>query len=331
MKACCPALHLRLHTSLDVMNLAHNAVDVAIRYSMAPDEALDTTLLYEDSFIAVASPALGLTSQGGLLTATLIHVEDRHIPQPAPDWRHWRALYGPAQLNVHAGLRFTDETHAIQAAIAGQGVAIVSRLLAKDFLDKAILCAPFAQTLPGGRYYFVTTREKYPAPGCHGAKTLADALYGAIRRLKTAAVAPVASVALAVEDAHRVMAWYGGWFALSCRHCTAGGRLKPGKNMKDNVAKIAMCGLSATPRGSAILRSFHRRAQAGNPNHPGVTVNTCAHHRGQDYYVIRLRYRRGARADALTEPSQLGQPHRRLTRLTGAVALYLFTCAWRFF
>ncbi|CAK8738853.1 Sialic acid transporter NanT [Sodalis praecaptivus] len=85
------------------------------------------------------------------------------------------------------------------------------------------------------------------------------------------------------------------------------------------------------PQGSAILRSFHRRAQAGNPNHPGVTVNTCAHHRGQDYYVIRLRYRRGARADALTEPSQLGQPHRRLTRLTGAVALYLFTCAWRFF
>lgn len=67
------------------MNLAHNAVDVAIRYSMAPDEALDTTLLYEDSFIALASPALGLTPQGGLLTATLIHVEDRHIPQPAPD------------------------------------------------------------------------------------------------------------------------------------------------------------------------------------------------------------------------------------------------------
>lgn len=65
---------------------------------------------------------------------------------------------------MHAGLRFTDETHAIQAAIAGQGVAIVSRLLAKDFLDKAILCAPFAQTLPGGRYYFVTTREKSQRP-----------------------------------------------------------------------------------------------------------------------------------------------------------------------
>lgn len=123
------------------------------------------------------------------------------------------------------------------------------------------------------------------------------------------------------------MAWYGGGFALSCRHCTAGGRLTPGKNMQDNVAKIATCGLSATPRGSAILRSFHRQAQAGNPNHPGVTVNTCAHHRGQDYYVIRLRYRRGARADALTDPLQLGQPHRRLTRLTGAVALYLFACA----
>lgn len=164
MKACCPALDLRLHTSLEVMDLTHVAVDVAIRYSMTPDETLDTTLLYEDTFMAVASPTLGLRSREGLLGATLIHVEDRYIPQPAPEWRHWRAQYGPPELNSHAGLRFTDETHAIQAAIAGQGVAIVSRLLAKDFLDKGILCAPFAQTLPGGCYYFVTTRDKAQRP-----------------------------------------------------------------------------------------------------------------------------------------------------------------------
>ncbi|WP_186005209.1 LysR family transcriptional regulator [Yersinia intermedia] len=68
--------------------------------------------------------------------------------------------YAKGALNIEMGLRFPDETHAIQAAIAGQGVAIVSSLLAKDFIDKQIFTAPFNMALPGGKYFFVTTQEK---------------------------------------------------------------------------------------------------------------------------------------------------------------------------
>lgn len=121
---------------------------------------MESTLLYEDSFILVANPTLGLHRLEQLADFTLFHVENRHIPQPPPDWQHWRSLYGPERLNSSAGLYFTDETHAIQAAVAGQGVAIVSSLLARDFIKRGILAAPFKQALPGGKYYFVTTADR---------------------------------------------------------------------------------------------------------------------------------------------------------------------------
>ncbi|MCC3721053.1 LysR family transcriptional regulator [Rouxiella badensis] len=160
LRASVPALDLRLHTSVELVDLSKNTVDVAIRYSMEADDQLESTLLHEDTFVLVASPSLGITRLEQLNQVTLFHVENRHIPLPSPDWPQWRDRYGPASLNIDAGLSFTDETHAIQAAIAGQGVAIVSSLLAKDFIEKNILTVPFDHALAGGKYYFVTTREK---------------------------------------------------------------------------------------------------------------------------------------------------------------------------
>ncbi len=160
LKTYCPEMELRLHTGIELVDLARNTVDAAIRYSIRPSEHLHTTLLYEDSFVLVAAPALSLTKVDDLLSVTLFHVENRLIPQPSPDWKQWRSRCGPAALDIDAGPRFSDETHAIQAAIAGQGVAIVSSLLARDFIDKQILTVPFPCRLPGANYYFVTNPDK---------------------------------------------------------------------------------------------------------------------------------------------------------------------------
>ncbi|MBU9852222.1 LysR substrate-binding domain-containing protein [Rahnella aceris] len=160
LKAAAPEMDLRLHTGIELVDLTRNTVDVAIRYSESANESLDSTLLYHDTFVLVASPALALKTMEDLKEVTLFHVENRHIPHPSPDWENWKKHVGPAQLNTDSGLRFTDETHAIQAAIAGQGVAIVSSLLAHDFIEKGILTTPFPQYLPGANYYLVTAKEK---------------------------------------------------------------------------------------------------------------------------------------------------------------------------
>lgn len=68
--------------------------------------------------------------------------------------------FGPAELAVQSGIRFDDETHAIQAAIAGQGVLLASELLIHHALAQRLLHIALPGILPGGNYYFVTSREK---------------------------------------------------------------------------------------------------------------------------------------------------------------------------
>ncbi len=163
-KAEFPAIDLRLHTSVERVDLNQRTVDVAIRYRETPETDLHCTLLHEDRFIVVASPALALERSEDLQRVTLFHVEHRQVPADAPTWENWRRRYGPEGLNVEAGLTFSDETHALQAAVAGQGVVIASRLLARDLLQRGVLAAPFEMSLPGANYYLVTTEETAQRP-----------------------------------------------------------------------------------------------------------------------------------------------------------------------
>lgn len=116
-----PAIDLRLHTSVERVDLHLGTVDAAIRYRETPEPDLYCTLLYEDRFIVVASPTLGLSRPEDLQRVTLFHVANRRVPADSPSWENWRRRYGPPTLNIDAGLTFSDETHALQAAVAGQG------------------------------------------------------------------------------------------------------------------------------------------------------------------------------------------------------------------
>lgn len=159
LKAALPDIDLRLHTSVERIDLTRKTVDAAIRYREEQEETLTSTLLYQDRFVLVASPRLNIRQPRDLAAATLFHVDNRHVPARSPSWENWRHRFGPADLNIDAGLHFTDETHAIQAVVAGQGIAIVSSLLAHDFIRQGVLTAPFEHALPGANYYLATLPE----------------------------------------------------------------------------------------------------------------------------------------------------------------------------
>ena len=53
------------------------------------------------------------------------------------------------------GVTFTDESHAIQAAIAGHGVALLSPLLLAPELEIGSLVEPFGPAIPGLQFHFV--------------------------------------------------------------------------------------------------------------------------------------------------------------------------------
>jgi len=154
------SLELRLHSSTDLADVRGTVADCAIRYGMQVDEGLDSTLLYQDRFVLVASPQLRLNRPEDLAMLTLFHIENRHIPTPEPDWVHWKKAFGPANLAVQSGIRFDDETHALHAAMAGQGVLLASELLVQHALKQGLLRIALPGSLPGGNYYFVTSRQK---------------------------------------------------------------------------------------------------------------------------------------------------------------------------
>jgi LysR family transcriptional regulator, glycine cleavage system transcriptional activator len=148
-----PALDLRLHASDAPVELRTGGIEVAIRYGTGPYP--DGVALCEDRFAAVCSPSLGIRTLEDLQGATLLHLDGLLRPKPAPTWRLWCAQAKLSGIEYAAGPRFPDSQLAIQAAIAGQGVLIVSRLLVSTALDSGLLISPFAYTLPGDSYHFV--------------------------------------------------------------------------------------------------------------------------------------------------------------------------------
>ncbi|AHG21161.1 LysR family transcriptional regulator [Chania multitudinisentens RB-25] len=150
-----PGIDLRLHADDNIVDLRAKRIDIAIRYGNRPDEDLLPTPLFDDNFILAASPALSITTPEDLLHAVLIHTDGRKWPQPTPDWSAWRDQFGPSELVTGKGPRFTDETHSIQAAIAGQGVVIASQLMLQDALENGLLEEPLPTRLPGATYYLV--------------------------------------------------------------------------------------------------------------------------------------------------------------------------------
>ncbi|MEO3435100.1 transcriptional regulator GcvA [Inquilinus sp. CAU 1745] len=150
-----PTLDLRLHASDDVVDLRSGAADAAIRYGAGPFPDLAGEPMIRERFAPVCNPRLGVRTPEDLASATLLHSEWRHAVPGNPTWRLWRERAGLKALDVEGGITFTDDSHTIQAAVAGQGVALLGLTLIADELAAGLLVQPFGPILPGHHYHFV--------------------------------------------------------------------------------------------------------------------------------------------------------------------------------
>lgn len=156
-RAAHPDWTLRLDASNAVVDLDSDA-DVAIRYGGGHYPGLTVEPLFQDRFAPVCSPHLRLSSLKDLRHAPLIHFEwgagVRQDPRAAV-WGHWLERAGAGDIDVSAGLSFTDEIHAIQATVAGQGVGLLSLTLVAEELASGVLVQPFELSLESFRYDLV--------------------------------------------------------------------------------------------------------------------------------------------------------------------------------
>jgi len=150
-----PDIDLRIDPSVAICDFAQGDVDVGIRYGRGDYPGLRADRLLDEDIFPVCSPLLkagppGLHRPEDLRHHTLLH-DDSHA-----DWRTWLLAAGVDGVDPERGTIFTDSSMLIQAAIAGQGVALARGVLVADALAAGRLVRPFRLSLPAEfAYYFV--------------------------------------------------------------------------------------------------------------------------------------------------------------------------------
>jgi len=162
-----PGIDVRITTSYELVNLERDAVDVAIRYRPI-DVALPagSMTLFGETVFPVCSPKLRaskvapLREPADLARHILLNMEGDNSEQLL-DWNLWLHALGVADLKPAGMLRFSSYDQIIQAAIAGQGVALGRMPLLERQLAERQLVAPFRKSLvsPRGYCVIVSTRS----------------------------------------------------------------------------------------------------------------------------------------------------------------------------
>lgn len=165
-----PGVELRLQAGDTPVDLGLGGADLAVRYGDGPwprdHEALR---LAEDRLLPVASPALALRRPADVARHRLIHFDWRQGAGLRPGWRDWLREAGVEHADLKhpdatGGPRFSEIAHAIQAAVAGQGVALLNRVLVADALARGVLEAPFGPELDVPGWTLLRHLDRPPTP-----------------------------------------------------------------------------------------------------------------------------------------------------------------------
>lgn len=159
-----PDIDLHVHASNAPVDLKAGTVDLAIRYGEGHYPGLTATLLLEDRFAPVVSPTIAPMARRDVSQWSLIHFDWHRPPSVALGWDAWARAAGsqPSEL-PGGGVRYSEESHAIQAAVAGQGIALVSLLLVEEELRLGLLQVAAEPTLPALSYHLLQSSHHPPS------------------------------------------------------------------------------------------------------------------------------------------------------------------------
>ncbi|WP_307643849.1 LysR substrate-binding domain-containing protein [Variovorax boronicumulans] len=158
-----PGVDVRVSANNRLADLRNEGIDLAIRYTtpaLAPAGALR---LFGETVAPVAHPSLGLKmlrAAGAMSRLCLLDFDD---PQhPWLQWNGWLASVGWADAKPQAVLHFNQYDQLIQAALAGQGVALGRLELIQPLLDEKRLVrvdSPVPAQASGHAYWLIQAED----------------------------------------------------------------------------------------------------------------------------------------------------------------------------
>lgn len=159
-----PQVDVSLVTSERSHAMLRTDIDVAVLFGDGRFKQGESHWLFNEEVFPVCSPKLlegratPLPAQA-LLEWPLLHLRG----ETSSHWFDWSGVF--RALDIHTPpapgqLRFDNYTLLIQAAIAGQGVAIGWRHLIDALLDQGLLCRPIAGSATSSRGYYVVLPQR---------------------------------------------------------------------------------------------------------------------------------------------------------------------------
>ncbi len=140
-----PDIQVLVAASDAAVDLVRDRYDVAIRFGRGPYPGLHAKKLVSLFMFPVCSPRLlehtRLETPHDLANAHLL--ADVYLAQGEPHWGDWLAQAGAPEVEWRRGQQFSNVYLAIEAAIAGRGVALGERALVLDELATGRLVKPF--------------------------------------------------------------------------------------------------------------------------------------------------------------------------------------------
>ncbi len=156
-----PDIEFELSTGIALGPLLAGEADLGLRYGDEEWPGLDAWKLFDETLIPVCSPAYanrlaGLPAPAALGAARLL----RHPLLNWDDWFTAAGLTAPAA----TGPRYEDALLMLEAAAAGQGVALITTTLAAPYLASGALIQPVAIACPGQGFYAIAPRASNDKP-----------------------------------------------------------------------------------------------------------------------------------------------------------------------
>ena len=158
-----PMLDLRIQASESLSNFQSDAVDIAVRQGQPPfGPGLTADLLFTQEVVAVCSPSL---VSGTALPLPAKAIDGFVLLHDTHDlWPQFLDALGTGVPAPPKGIRFNQTSLAIDAAIAGQGLALASRFLVAHDIAAGRLVQPFGHTLRGINDFYIVAPRKQRHP-----------------------------------------------------------------------------------------------------------------------------------------------------------------------
>ncbi len=159
-----PEVDVSLVTSERGLGVLQSETDVAIVFGDGRFKNGQAHLLFNEEVYPVCSPLLLKAQPAPLPSAALARLPLLHLrPESRSRWLDWSGVFhalGISETPSSGMLRFDNYTLLIQAALAGQGVAIGWRHLVDDLIAQGLLCRVCLASVRSDYGYYVVLPER---------------------------------------------------------------------------------------------------------------------------------------------------------------------------